>query len=195
MLTLGTGGCGSTWSSGYPALRPELVRGDYRSALARLEPRPGSAYGAKDELLYLMDRGMLLHLAGDWTASNAVLAQAQQTAEALWTESIGEHAAALLTTDNALSYPGEDFELAFLHVLAALNYLGLQQHDEAQVETRALSVRLQQLSDRYQQAPNRYRDDAFMRWLGGRLHEEAHRRQADAQALGDAWVDYRHALE
>ena len=66
---------------------------------------------------------MALHLAKRYAESNEVLEQAKQAAEDLWTESIGENAAAWFTTDNSMSYQGEDFEKVAIHFVAAMNYI------------------------------------------------------------------------
>ena len=115
----------------------------------------------KNRLLYYMDRGMLLHLAGSYEASNQSLELAKKTAEALWTESIGAHAASWATTDNALPYQGEDFEKVMLHLVAALNYLAMGKISQAEVEARQITAKLELYNQQLGEASSVYRDDAI----------------------------------
>ena len=114
---------------------------------------------------------MVLHLAQSYKASNAVMEQAKNAAEELWTESVGAHAASWVTTDNSLPYQGEDFEKVMLHLVAALNYIGLGDYDNARVEARQITAKLELYNQKYGDAKNIYSDDAFARWLSGRLGE------------------------
>jgi hypothetical protein len=185
-------GCGLNAQGNYQKMRPALARRDYAAADAYVAAAKDKFYGSHNALLYAMDRSMVLHLGGAYARSNACLEEAKTTAQALWTQSVSQNAAAWLTTDEAMPYQGEDFEKVMLHVVGALNYLSLGALDEARVETRQVSERLALYAEHEAEAGDRaYRDDAFARWLSGILYE------ADATepgALGDAWIDYRRAL-
>lgn len=183
-------GCGLNMQRNYAHMRPQLVSHQYEQAARYVESVKDTFYAKNNRLLYYMDRGMTLHLAGDYRASNAVLEQAKTAAEDLWTESVGAHAAAWVTTDNSLPYQGEDFEKVMLHLVAALNYLAVGAYDDARVEARQITAKLELYNQKYGEAKNYYSDDAFARWLSGRLGETA----GDTQSLNDAWIDYRKAL-
>ena len=182
-------GCGLNMQSNYAHLRPQLMAGNYDGAAAYVDSVRESFYDRNSRLLYLMDRGMVLHLAKRFQESNATLEQAKQLAEELWTESIGANAAAWLTTDNALPYQGEDFEKVLLHFVAALNYMGLGDLDDARVEARQVSNALALYNGSYEDK-SAYHDDAFSRWLSGRLAET----ETGAEAKNDAWIDYKKSL-
>ena len=58
-------------------------------------------YGEKSLVLYGMDRGMTLHLAGDYQQSNDVLEQAEEELDRLYTRKIRTETLAFMTNDTA----------------------------------------------------------------------------------------------
>lgn len=173
----------------YQNYRGKLLSENYDAAAKYVRSKKEDFYGEKNRLLYYMDQGMLLHLGERYQESNAYLERAKQTAEDLWTDSIGENAAAWLTTDNSISYQGEDFEKVMIHFVAALNYLSLGKYSAARVEARQITSKLELYNSKYETA-SVYRDDAFARWLAGKLRET----EGGYQALNDAWIDYKKAI-
>lgn len=144
-------------------------------------------YGSRSRLLYEMDRGMTLHLAGEYVRSNAELEKADQEVERLYTRVIRTEAAAFLTNDTLLPYEGEPYEHVMINVIKALNYVGLGQLTEALVEARQIDHRLNVLSDRVS-GNDTYRNDAFARYLSGVLYEAA-------GDMNNAFIAYRNAYE
>ncbi|MBI5510024.1 MAG: hypothetical protein HY903_14805 [Deltaproteobacteria bacterium] len=183
--------CGVKPEAYYQTMRPNLLKSNYQTASDYLEKNRTKIFSEKDRLLYFMDQGMLLHLAKKYKESNGLMESAKKTAEDLWTESIGANAAAWVTTDNSLPYQGEDFEKVLLHFVGALNYIGLADYSAARVEARQVTAKLELYNSKYVEAKNAYRDDAFTRWLSGRLSET----EGGQTALNDAWIDYKKALD
>ncbi|MEK7235179.1 MAG: hypothetical protein AAB242_01070, partial [Nitrospirota bacterium] len=66
-------------------------------------------YGSKSRVLYGMDRGMTLQLAGDYPQSNAVLEQAEEELDRLYTRKIRTETLAFITNDTALPYEGDPY--------------------------------------------------------------------------------------
>ncbi|MBI4000735.1 MAG: hypothetical protein HY348_03015, partial [Nitrospira defluvii] len=129
-----------------------------------------SEYGSRNRLLYSMERGMTLHLAGDYVQSNSQLENAAQEVEQLYTRTIRTETAAFLTNDNMLPYEGDAYEHVMINVIKALNYAAMGQLMEAVVEARQIDHRLNVLSDRVKETDG-YREDAFARYLTGVLYE------------------------
>lgn len=144
-------------------------------------------YGTKSRVLYGMDRGMTLHLAGDYQQSNVILEEAEQEVDRLYTRTVRSETLAFMTNDNALPYEGEPYEQVMINVVKALNYACLGQWQEALVEARRIDHRLNVLSDRVKDK-GAYRDDGFARYLSGILYESA-------GDMNNAFVAYRKAYE
>jgi hypothetical protein len=170
----------------YVQVEHYISQQDFLRADATIE-KQASRYGAKNVLLYDMDRAMALHLAGQYVESNKFLDLAEQRAEQLYTKSLTAEAGAMLTNDNTLPYEGEDFERVMINLIAALNYVYLGEIDEALVEARKVDHKLNLLNDRYEKK-SIYKEDAFARYLSGILYEAK-------GETSDAWIDYRKAYE
>lgn len=170
----------------YIQVEQYVSRQDFLKADSIIEQQ-ARRYGAKNALLYDLDRAMTLHLAGQYIESNKFLDLAEQRAEELYTKSLTLEAGALLTNDNTLPYKGEDFEQVMINLVSALNYIYLGEMDEALVEARKVDHKLNLLNDRYEKK-NVYKEDAFARYLYGIIYE------AKGEA-NDAWIAYRRAYE
>src|SRR6185437_13512512 len=105
----------------YLLIEQSLVAGDPQRAAAIVE-QTEKEYGAKGRLLYEMDRGMVLQLAGQYQRSSATLERAEEEIERLYTRTIRSETAAFLTSDNALPYEGDAYEHVMINVIKALNY-------------------------------------------------------------------------
>ena len=178
-------GCGPSVNR-YLLIEQSLLAGDPVRAAAIVEQHE-SEYGTKSRLLYGMDRGMLLQLAGQYQLSNTMLEQAEDEVERLYTRTIRSESAAFLTNDNALPYEGDPYEHVMINVLKALNYAALGQQQDALVEARRIDHRLNVLSDRVTDAAG-YRKDGFARYVTGILYEAA-------GDLNNAFIAYRQAYD
>jgi hypothetical protein len=134
-----------------------------------------------------MDRGMTLHLAGRYEASNQILEQAEDEVDELYTSRLRSEAKAFLLNDAQLPYEGEPFEHVMINVMKLLNYARLGEWGEAAVEARRIDHRLNVLADRVT-GDEVYREDAWARYLSGIVYEAT-------GDLNDAFVAYRKAYE
>jgi len=144
-------------------------------------------YGGRNIVLYYLDRGLLLHLAGRYRESNAFFEKADLEMDRLYTQSVATHLGALLTNDKLLPYEGEDFEKVLVPLFSALNYAMMGEWDEALVEARRVDARLNLLNDRHAKK-NVYKSDALARYLSGLLYEARGEEN-------DAFIAYRLAYE
>ena len=175
-------GCAS-YSQRFDVIEAQLAAGNLPAALQTLEKDRGN--GRRDEVLYLLNRAMLLRMQGDYRQSNQALEQAKRLIDELDAVSIREQAGSLTVNDTLQSYIGSDFERALLHVYAALNYLQLGMPDEARVEILQLDVLLNLQADGQ---GNAYSEDAFARYLSGLVFEQL-------GEWSDAMIAYRKAYQ
>jgi uncharacterized protein len=176
-------GCGPSLNH-YALIEQSLLSGDPQRAAAIVE-QTERAYGARSRLLYGMDRGMVLQLAGEYQQSSTMLQKAEEEVERLYTRSIRTETAAFLTNDNALPYEGDAYEHVMINVINALNYAARGQLQDALVEARRIDHRLNVLGDRVKDT-TKYRNDGFARYLSGILYEAA-------GDLNNAFIAYRNA--
>ncbi|MBL7835722.1 MAG: hypothetical protein JNK18_17325 [Cyclobacteriaceae bacterium] len=138
------------------------------------------------QFLYYLNLGLLRSMKGDYVKSNKAFERAYLFGEDYKVNYLAE-AASYLTNPTITVYRGEDHEHLMPLYYKALNFLKMNQYEEALVECRRLNIRLQQLSDKYKN-PKKYQRDAFIHNLMGIIY----------QANGDwnnAFIAYRNALE
>jgi len=140
----------------------------------------------RDRVLFLMNKGMILRMMGDFTQSTRALEEAKQLIDELAALSIREQATSILVNDAAQSFIGDEFEQVMVNGYLALNYLEQDRLDDARVEALQADVRFRQIAQRAPESP--YTDDPFVRYLAGILYEE--RRE-----WSDAMIAYRKAYE
>ncbi|MCB4790365.1 MAG: hypothetical protein LHV68_00595 [Elusimicrobia bacterium] len=179
-------GCATT-TNYYDNLNKLLTQGKFSDAVALNEGSKDDIYGKKNALLYYLDRGMLLHYNGNYTESSLSFEKAKKYSEEYFTKSITTEASTLLISDNMRPYYGEDFEQALVRVFCAINYIFLNQEDDALVEARQVDQFLKTLKVNYG-FKDVYTEDAFVRYLMGMLYE-------NKGEINDAFISYRQALD
>lgn len=178
-------GC-SSLSTRYARVDHSLLAGNPQQA-DRIIEQAEDEYGSVSRVLYRMDRGMTLHLAGRYRDSSTLLEQAEFEVEELYTRRVRTETKAFLVNDTLLPYEGEPYEQVMLNVLKALNYAVMGQWDDALVEARRIDQRLNLLAD-LAGDKDTYRDDAFARYLTGILYEST-------GDLNNAFIAYRKAYD
>ncbi|MFC1467656.1 COG3014 family protein [Verrucomicrobiota bacterium] len=190
-----------TFKDQYAGTSRMLITGNYKQAYHQIEAAKNTKYKYKDRVLFYLDAGMLLHYAGDWQKSNEYLSEAERGIEELYTRSISQAATSFLLNDNALAYGGEDYEDIYLNIFKALNYLHLNEFDEAFVEIRRADDKLKALENKYgeltdalngapdakveiKQGTSRFRDSALDRWMSMLMYRNERR-------LDEARIDQR----
>ncbi len=168
----------------YAGVERSLFAGQPEQAIKIMQAAEDE-YGNTSRLLFLMDHGMVLHLAGRYAESNAVLEEAHFLIEDLYTKRLRDEASALLVNEARKPYEGAPYEHVMVNVVKALNYAFLQQWTEALVEARRIDHRLNVLSDTVE-GGDEYHEDPFARYLVGLLYDIA-------GDINNAYVGYRIA--
>jgi hypothetical protein len=141
----------------------------------------------RNKLLYNLDKGVVTHMLGKHAESIAHFKEADIIIEDT-RKNIGTEALALLTNPMAKPYMPEDFEVIMINFYQALNYIALNQWDEAIVECKRANIKLNRLNDKHKDHKNRYQRDAFAHLLMGLIYDA----QGDAN---NAFIAYRNAFE
>ncbi len=177
-------GCASDYVARTRPVREAYEAYDHEGALAKLTSRE-KEFAEIDQLLLLLDKGMVLHAAGRWQESIQVLAQADKLSAQLDFTSVSEEAAIALTNERQRVYRGEDFEKLMISTLQALNYLQLGLDEDALVEVRRVNERLRKM---VADEKKPYEQLAIARYLGGVLYEDEGNKDS-------AFIDYQEALK
>lgn len=129
--------CASTYNLKARAAHEAYHRGNYENALVLIDKVHPAG---KDELLFLLDKGMILHAAGKFAESNKVLTKAEEVSDAFAGKYASQEVAATLWSEEARQYGGEKYERLLIPVIRMLNYIMMDQWEEALVEVRRLNL-------------------------------------------------------
>jgi len=141
----------------------------------------------RNKMLFLMERGKMSHLTGEYQLSNRYFNGADSILEK-GNGGIGDALVGTLVNPMTQSYKGEDFEKFMIHYYKALNYLCLNQPDEAVVEARRITLQGQEQGDKFNNKDSRYSKDAFSLTLQGLIYEST-------GDINNAFIAYRNAVE
>ncbi len=179
LVVLVGGGC-STYQTRSTVIKQAFEDSNYDHALANIDEIDlGSS-----ELLFLYEKGLVLHYQNQWQASNELFQRAELLLEELYTKSVSRELAALAISDNITKFRGDSFEAIAINYYKILNYLYLGDIDGAMVECRRVNIKLQMLIDA---GETHFVDDPFVQYLTGMVY-------AVGGEINDAEVSFRAAL-
>lgn len=166
------------------AFNASIASGDYVAATDKITSLKDKSYGSKNAVLYYLDLGAVQHDGGLYRQSDDSFAIAEDRMDALYTKSVSREAGRFLLNDSTVEYAGEHFERVLVNVYRVLDYIGLNDRENALVEIRKLSRLLQEYADT--NANTAYRDDAFAEYLSALLY-------ADGNQPDDARISFQAA--
>ncbi|RYG05900.1 MAG: hypothetical protein EOO02_02345 [Chitinophagaceae bacterium] len=176
----------ATYNSRIGSYYAAMANGDYKSASANIDKNK-LLKAKRNRLLYLLEKGKLAHMMQQYDTSNAYFNEADLFMEDARTTA-GDVALGTLLNPMMQTYKGEAFEKFMIHYYKALNYLALNQPNDAMVEARRISIKNYALQDKTNNNQNKYSDDAFSLILQGLIYE----RNAD---INNAFISYRNAAD
>lgn len=187
VLIIGLNSCGITYNDRSYEFQNEVYYRNFTKAASLIEDNKFLSK-KRNRLLYLMEKGKVEHMSGNYKESNQLFEEAYILIDDRITTNAGQAVAAKLTNPMAAPYKGEDFEKVMIHYYMALNYFQLGMPNEALVEAKRINIKLLELNQKYKKNKNKYTEDAFAQILQGLLYE----------ATGDinnAFIAYRNAEE
>jgi hypothetical protein len=173
--------------NGQVAVEADLYNGNFDKVAAEMD-KNSFLKKDKNRLLYLLEKGKLEHLRGNYEASNSLLEQAYIMVDDKIKTTAGQYVAAKFTNPNAEPYKGEDFEKVTIHYYKALNYFMMGSPAEALVEAKRINIKLYELNEKYTVNKNKYSEDAFSQILQGIIYEST-------GDINNAFIAYRNAEE
>ena len=163
-------GCANKSVTRYEALAPTFEHKGCEAAIAEVQKQKDDLYGSDTEFLYYFDLGVLYHYNGKYKESADNFAQAEQIYDELYTRSITNEAAAIVTNDNVRPYRARPFEVLVLHEMQIMNYLAQKDVDGALVEVNRAQKAMTAL---YQKDNDKTNDNGFLRYLSAIVYEMA----------------------
>lgn len=168
-------------------IESDLYNGQFKKAVEEIDSNK-FLNKKRNKLLYLMEKGKMEHLLGNYKESNDLLEKAYIMIDDKITTNAGQVVASKLTNPMAEPYKGEDFEKVTIHYYMALNYFHLGLPNEALVEAKRIDIKLLELNQKYPKNKNKYNRDAFSQILQGLIYEST-------GDINNAFIAYRNAAE
>lgn len=162
--------CANKAMTRYEALAPVLKKEGFQGTVKKIKENPDEFYGEKSEFLYHFDLGSLYHYDGDNKKSSKHFEKAEQIYDDLFTKSVTNEAASLVTNDNIRPYRAKPFEMIMLYQYQILNYLALKDVEGALIEVKRAQIGLEAL---YQKDQEKVNDNGYLRYLCGIVYEMA----------------------
>ncbi len=162
-----------------------LNAGNYKKAQTELE-RSKFLKKKRNKILLNLELGKAFHLQQLYDSSNYFFNQADLLMDDRTV--VADVSASVLVNEAITRYKGEDVERVLIHYYKALNYLYLNEDDDALVEAKRINLRLAELGDKQLMDGKRYKSDAFAHTLQGFVYERLN-------DYNNAFIAYRNAYE
>lgn len=188
-------GCAGNSLDRFESISRQASSQDFLAAARSVRKQQSSLYGSNSKLLYNMDLGALYHYAGRYDSSIVFLEAAVKIHDDLFAHSVSNEAVSLLTNDNARPYRGHSYEITYVHLLLAFDYLALRKYDDARVEIRQAQLFLDELRRTAGTNPKAYRDDGLLRTTAALIYEALGEKDDALISLYQAVKAYRQAKQ
>ena len=162
--------CANKSITRYEALAPVFEHNGFEAAINEVKKQQEDLYGEKTEFLYYFDLGVLYHYNGNYKESAQNFDKAEKIYDDLYTHSVTNEAAAIVTNDNIRPYRARPFEVLVLHEMQIMNYLAQRDIDGAMVEVSRAQKAMTEL---YQKDNDKTNDNGFLRYLTAIVYEMA----------------------
>jgi len=136
--------------------------GNYQAAIDNIEKDKSKLYNSEDSFLFEFDLGVLHHYNRNYKESIKHFAIAEEILEDLYSRSVSNETAALLTNDNVRPYRSYPFEIQWLYQTQILNYMALGEIDESVVEARRALLAIQSLQEKEK---NKFNESGTLQYL------------------------------
>ncbi|MBO7551057.1 MAG: hypothetical protein J6T62_06000 [Fibrobacter sp.] len=160
--------CANKSMTRYEELAQPLEKKGIDATIEKMKKDQDDLYGSNSEFLYYFDLGCLNHYKRNFKESAANFAKAEQIYEDLYTKSVTNEAAAIVTNDNTRPYRARPFELLLMYEFQILNYLAMMDLDGAMVEVRRSQIAMNAL---YQKDKKKVNDNGLLRYLSALVYD------------------------
>ena len=177
--------CSSDYTQKMKQSETDFYSGKYLDAARSLLPAINKKNN--DQLLLMMEAGLMLHTGSEFEKSNSVFLSAGDLAEKI-ALSISKEAASLLVNDTVTNYRGEDFEVVLLHMYTGINFLMINKPEEARVEFKKVDNLLRGIKE---SGGLGYKQNLMAKYLYAIAFELSAQEMNDENDYNDAYVEYK----
>lgn len=149
LVSLSLSSCMTLADYDFSAINYSLYEQNYEGAYNIVEADKKILYGDKGQVLYDLDRGLLSHYSQDYLRSNQELSEAEQGIYDLYATSVTQTISSFFTNDTVMDYSGEVYEDIYTNLFMALNYIHMDDMEDAFVEIRRFDNKLKFASEKY----------------------------------------------
>jgi len=145
----------------------------------------------KDQLLFLMEAGLMLHTTDDYKTSNKIFLKASKVSAKMGT-SVTKQAASLFLNERSTNYRGEDFERVLIHMYLGINFIMLNKPENARVEFKRVNNELNRIS---KESGKRYKQNIMAKYLTAVAYEMTGDLEKDSEDWEFAYIEYKQIYQ
>lgn len=175
-------GC-ATYQNKLEEPRNMIRQGQLQAAISKLQELAAEPSG--DQLVFLLELGMALHIDGQFKESNKVFMTADKLADEADYHSVSRTTIAALGSEEMLQYKGESYEKLLINAYLAMNFLMLGEYDSAMVEVRRVNQKVATLRANGRKD---YEYNPLSHYLSALIYE-------GDRKFDDAYIEYQKTYE
>lgn len=141
-------------------------RGEYEQAASLIEKKANTE--GKDQILFLLDRGVALFEARDYKSAIESFSKAEKLSEIKDYTSISEETVSIISSDTYKKFVPLDYERIMINVYLALSYLMIGKNEDALVECRRINNLVYLLKTKGMKA---FEDNPLAWYISGLVYE------------------------
>jgi len=101
----------------------EAQNGNYELAYTNIQDAPKNLYSSYDDVLKMLDLGLLAHYSGLNQESVNYLNQAENLIYEKYSKSVTQNISSYLLNDNVIDYTGEEYEDIYVNLFKCLSFI------------------------------------------------------------------------
>lgn len=138
----------------------DVKNGNYELVYSTLEQSSKNYYSKHDDVLQMLDLGLLAHYSEFPEVAINYLNQAEKLIEENYSKSITQNISSYILNDNVIDYAGEEYEDIYVNLFKCLTFVSTEDYEKAFVEIRRFNNKLKNLSVKYQNQIYKIKEEA-----------------------------------
>ena len=144
----------------HSAFVQDVKNGNYELVYSTLEESSKDFYSKHDDVLQMLDLGLLAHYSEFPEVAINYLNQAEKLIEENYSKSISQNISSYILNDNVIDYAGEEYEDIYVNLFKCLTFVSTEDYEKAFVEIRRFNNKLKNLSVKYQNQIYKIKEEA-----------------------------------